>query len=374
MKPSLFRKDRAATDGKLPLSLPSERMARLLLGVKTALAASLCLWISDRLGLQEGYWAAISAIIVMQSNVGSTARASRDRLFGTAVGAVLGWAASPWGNYPLAFALTLLAGMLICALLRRKNSVRLAGVTICIVMLAHAGGSNWRIAIDRFFEVSLGILVALAVSVLVLPQRARRQLRQGLAEKFLLLGQLLETVMNNYRASLHVDPMPLKKRVESTLRSNEALLKAVDNELATGGVSTEGLTLLAEAGESLHDAILALELAVHESEGDRFAARIEPELSDLAGALVRGFLDVGDSIRKWEFRAFPPGIDLPVRLRALDARVAEIRPTGIGFPIEEILRICAVQLHLKRIASELQLLRTQAIRQVSPEERWEEGG
>jgi hypothetical protein len=163
------------------------------------------------------------------------------------------------------------------------------------------------------------------------------------------------------------DSSPLKERVKSTLRSNEALLKTVDNELATGGVSTEGLSLLTDAGENLHDAILALDLAVHESERDRFAARIEPELGDLAGALVHGFLDVGDSIRKWEFPAFPPGIDLAVRLRALDARVAEIRSTGIGFPIEEILRICAVQLHLKRIASELQLLRTRIIRQVSPD-------
>ena len=229
-------------------------------------------------------------------------------------------------------------------------------------MLAHAGSSNWRIAVDRFFEVSLGILVALAVSVLVLPQRARRQLRQGLAEEFLLLGQLLETVMNNYRASLHVDPMPLKKRVESTLRTNEALLKSVDNELASGGVSTEGLTLFTDASESLHDAILALDMAVNESESDCFAERIEPELGDLAGALVRDFLNVGDSISTWQFQASPPGIDLPGRLRALDGRVAEVRHTGIGFPIEEILRICAVQLHLKRIASELQLLRTQTIR------------
>ena len=344
-----------------------ERLARLLLGIKTALAASLCLWISGWFGLQEGYWAAISAIIVMQTNVGSTARASRDRLFGTAVGAVLGWAASPWGHYPLAFALTVLAGALICALLRWKNSARLAGVTICIVMLAHAGSSNWRIAVDRFFEVSLGILVALAVSVLVLPQRARRQLRQGLAEEFLILGQLLETVMNNYRASLRVDPIPLKKRVESTLRTNEALLKSVDSELATGGVSTEGLTLLTDAGENLHDAILALDLAVNESESDCFAERIEPELGDLAGALVRDFLNVGDSISTWQFQASPPGIDLPGRLSALDARVAEVRHTGIGFPIEEILRICAVQLHLKRIASELQLLRTQTIRLASTE-------
>ena len=53
----------------------------------------------------------------------------------------------------------------------------------------------------------------------------------------------------------------------------------------------------------------------------------------------------------------------------IDDQVEEVRLTGIGVPIDEILRICAVQLHLKRITSELQLLRTQTIRQVSPEGR-----
>lgn len=48
------------------------------------------------------------------------------------------------------------------------------GDPICIVMVAHPGGSNWQIAADRFFEVSPGILVALGVAALVLPQRARR--------------------------------------------------------------------------------------------------------------------------------------------------------------------------------------------------------
>jgi hypothetical protein len=367
MKFSLLHRDRAATEGKPRLFAPSERLVRLLLGIKTALAASLCLWITGWFGLHEGYWSAITAIIVMQSNVGSTVRASRDRLFGTALGAVLGWVASPWGRYPLAFALTLLAGMLICVLLRWKNSVRLAGVTICIVMLVQRSGSQWRIAADRFFEVSLGILVALAVSVLVLPQRARQHLQQGLVDEFLLLGRLLETVMGNYRTSLHKDPGPLKERLESTLRSNEALVKVAGSEFAAGAVSTEELSHLTDAGENLHEAILALDLAVHESETDRFAVSMEPELSDLTDALVRGFLDFADSIRKWQFRAFPPEIDLAVRLRSLDTRVAEVRHTGIGFPIEEILRICAVQLHLKRIASELQLLRTRTIRLASSE-------
>ena len=149
----------------------SERLNLLVQGAKTALAAGLCYWLSTRFGLHEGYWSAISAIIVLQSNVGSTVTASRDRLIGTAIGAVMGWLASPWARQPLAFALAILLVFLICGSFGLKNSSRLAGVTVTIVMLVQRNGSHWRIAMDRFFEVSMGILVALAVSTFVLPRR-----------------------------------------------------------------------------------------------------------------------------------------------------------------------------------------------------------
>jgi len=59
-----------------------ERRRLLIDAAKTALAATLCWWIALRLGLREGYWGAISAIIVLQSNFGATIGASRDRFLG----------------------------------------------------------------------------------------------------------------------------------------------------------------------------------------------------------------------------------------------------------------------------------------------------
>src|SRR5580658_9840809 len=58
--------------------------------IKTAVAGVIALYVTSLFHLPEGYWAAISALIVMQSNVGATLSASRTRLAGTAVGAVVG--------------------------------------------------------------------------------------------------------------------------------------------------------------------------------------------------------------------------------------------------------------------------------------------
>ena len=158
-----------------------ERRRLLTHAAKTALAASLSWWIAMRFGVRDGYWGAISSIIVLQSNFGATVNASRDRIIGTLIGAVLGFSCTLFGVLPWNFILALLTAMIVCGLLGLRSSSRLAGVTISIVMLVHAG-SYWVLALHRVLEVVLGILVALAISTLVFPDRARLRLRDGLAK------------------------------------------------------------------------------------------------------------------------------------------------------------------------------------------------
>ena len=59
--------------------LTPEKQAMLMLALKTAMAAGISYGIARAAGLADAYWGSISAIIVLQSNVGSTVTASRDR-------------------------------------------------------------------------------------------------------------------------------------------------------------------------------------------------------------------------------------------------------------------------------------------------------
>jgi uncharacterized membrane protein YccC len=343
--------------------LTFERRRLLIDAAKTALAAALCWWLALRFGLHDGYWGAISAIIVLQSNVGATVSASRDRLLGTLMGAVLGFACTVFGVPPWNYILAIILAVVDCGLLSWRNSSRLACVTITIVMLVPKTGPRWSLALDRVGEVLLGIVVALLVSTLVFPDRARIWLRNGLAQEFLVLGSFFEAVLEGFRGAPSQSLLTLRNDVEALLQGNGRLLQAARNEPTDPGW-LEGLNTLSQFGRSLFDALVALEIAVKGSHEDRFAQQLEPALQHLAVDIRSGLQYRAGCIHKWRFGVPAPGINLEQDIVALEARMDAVRHTGIGFSQAEILRAYAVQLHLKQIARLLRTTRVETSRAI----------
>lgn len=344
--------------------LGQEHTRLFIHAAKTALAAALCWWVALRFGLRDGYWGSISAIIVLQSNVGATVTASRDRLLGTLIGAAFGFGFSLlsmplWLSYILA----LLAAILVCGLLSLSNSSRLACVTITIVMLVHKEGSRWGLAFDRVTEVIMGIVVALAVTTLVLPDRARLRLRNGLAQEFLLLGDFFEAVLQGFRGVAPENAQAVREDVEAMERGNDQLLEASRNE-PSGAGWREGLSMLSQFGHALFDSLLALDLSVKDSREDAYAQQLEPALGQLIGDIHAGFNYMSECIHKWRFDVAPERINLEQDIAALEARMDAVRHTGAGFSQAEILRAYAVQLHLKQVARLLRASRVETSRAV----------
>lgn len=356
---------------KLHLNRPSgeglltwERKRLLIHAAKTALAAGLCWWIALRFGLHDGYWGAISAIIVLQSNFGATITASRDRILGTIIGAAFGFAFSLFGVLPWNFILAVLFAVILCGLLGLRNSSRLAGVTIAIVMLVQKGGSHWILALHRVGEVFLGIVVAVAVSTLVFPDRARLRLRDGLAQEFLLLGTFFESILQGFGALPAANLAELREDVLATIRGNNGLLDAARNEPSGGPGWREGLAMLSQFGRSVFDALIALEFAVRDSHEDKYAQQLEPELGRLVADIQSGFQYVAKCIHGWRFHVPPTTIDLEKDIAEVEDRMAKVRHTGTNFSQAEILRAYAVQLHLKQIARLLRASRVETGRAI----------
>ncbi len=341
-----------------------ERKRLLIHAAKTALAAALCWWLALRFGLQDGYWGAISAIIVLQSNFGATISASRDRILGTLIGALFGFAFSLFGVLPWNYILAVFAAVMVCGVLGLRSSSRLAGVTICIIMLVHKSGTRWGLALDRVIEVLLGIAVAIAVTTLVYPDRARLRLRDGLAQEFLLLGALFEGILRGFRGEPAENLHTLREDALDVLRANNQLLEAARNEPSGGPGWREGLGMLSQFGRSLYDALVALELSVKDSREDGYALQLEPALGRLALDIRTGFHHVASCIHKWGFTTPPPEMSLEDDIAQLEARMAEVRHTGAHFSQAEILRAYAVQLHLKQIARMLRASRVETSRAV----------
>jgi hypothetical protein len=210
----------------------------------------------------------------------------------------------------------------------------------------------------------LGILVALAISTLVFPDRARLRLRDGLAKEFLLLGAFFEGILEGFRGSPAQNLAALREGVLSQMRANNQLLQAARNEPSGGPGWREGLEMLSQFGRSQFDALIALELAVKDSHEDGYAQQLEPALGRLVIDIRAGFHYIAECTHAWRFHIPPLGLHLEEDIAQLEARMAEVRPTGFQFTQAEILRAYAVQLHLKQVARMLRASRVETSRAV----------
>jgi uncharacterized membrane protein YccC len=136
--------------------------------IRTAVAATVSVIIARLVQMPEAYWAAIATLVVMQSTLGATLTLSIERIIATAVGASVGaLEANYFGGNLIAFALAIvLIGLLSIAFRLEKTAYRYASITLAIIVLIPRTAPSWAIALHRFLEVSVGIIVALAVVAL----------------------------------------------------------------------------------------------------------------------------------------------------------------------------------------------------------------
>jgi uncharacterized membrane protein YccC len=154
-------------------SWKKEELPSISHAIRTALAATLSVVVARLVGMPEAYWAAIATLVVMQSTLGATLTLSIERIVATAVGASVGAIESKYfGSNLIAFAVAIfLLGLLSFAFRLEKTAYRYASVTLTIIVLIPRTEAAWITATHRFTEVSIGILVALAVVAVWREQR-----------------------------------------------------------------------------------------------------------------------------------------------------------------------------------------------------------
>ena len=136
--------------------------------IRTALAATASILIARLVQMPEAYWSAIATLVIMQSTLGATLTLSIERIVATAVGASVGaLVANYFGANLVAFGAAIFFVGLLSMLFRlEKTAYRYASITLTIIVLIPRAAAPWSIALHRFIEVSVGIIVALAVSAL----------------------------------------------------------------------------------------------------------------------------------------------------------------------------------------------------------------
>jgi uncharacterized membrane protein YccC len=141
--------------------------------VAVAAIASYALWALLR--LPQGYWASITAVLIVQTSVGGALAASRDRLIGTFAGAIVGAAATLIApRTALGEGLALGAAVLVLAVAAaKKPSLKIGPVTATVVILAGGRYGSPAYAALRVGEIMLGSMIGIATTLIVFPARAR---------------------------------------------------------------------------------------------------------------------------------------------------------------------------------------------------------
>lgn len=143
-----------------------------------ATAAALVAYVpTHALGLKEGFWAAITALVVVQTEFAAVRSTARDQLLGAVIGGVVGAAAAMLLMPSLARYAAAVAGSILLAwICNVASSARLSAVTVTIILLVPHQNSAGQMMIARLSEVGWGIVAGIGVTwpALALSRRKRR--------------------------------------------------------------------------------------------------------------------------------------------------------------------------------------------------------
>lgn len=138
----------------------------LILSARTAVGTVASLLLARSLKMPEFYWAPISTIVIILSTIPPLTLAWQ-RFAGTALGALLGgFVASFFRPNWLVYGLGIFACGILSSMMRIASAFRFAAITLSIVLLIAHTRPPWIVAIHRFIEVSLGIAIALLVTLI----------------------------------------------------------------------------------------------------------------------------------------------------------------------------------------------------------------
>ena len=132
--------------------------------IMSASAAVLAWLPTQALGLREGFWSAITAIAVVQTEFGATRTTARDQFTGAAIGGTIGVGiVLACGQHLWSYVLAVLLSVLACWLINVASAARLAGITATIILLVPHQSSVQRMMLSRVSEVAWGVIVAITV-------------------------------------------------------------------------------------------------------------------------------------------------------------------------------------------------------------------
>lgn len=310
------------------------RLARyrpeLVHGTRMTVAGLAAYLLVHLLGLSEGLWAAITAIIVTQSSIGGSLKVAFEQLAGSLSGAVYATlivlAIRP--DDQLSSVLALVAALAPLSMLAAGSpGFRVAPITGAIILLGGAGPGVGPVgfAAHRVLEVSLGSGVGVTVSLLVAPAQASRAVLEAATRLAGLLADQLESLAVG-RRSARTDLVAPAGRIRNDLIRLEMLVEDAAHERRSLLSGLPDLMPLLRTMRRLRQDVSILRRAAQATGDDRIDRQLAGAWSGAIKAGAAALRRTGRLLRQRD--AATDTNELAQAVRAYRAALEEMRRAG----------------------------------------------
>ncbi|RDS80894.1 TIGR01666 family membrane protein [Dyella monticola] len=147
----------------------------------------------------HGYWILLTTLLVCQPSYGATLTRMLQRVAGTLIGVVIGWASLrllPATSWQLL--LIVLTGVLFFAARLRRYTLATVSITVFVVACFSQGGSGYDVMWPRLLDTLIGSAIAALAIYLVLPDWQGRQLDHVLSNTLRNDARYVQQVIAQY--------------------------------------------------------------------------------------------------------------------------------------------------------------------------------
>jgi uncharacterized membrane protein YccC len=331
----------------------AEMWPRLRLAIQTTIAACLSYLAVDTLGMPQGFWAVMTAILVTQANVGASLGLAAERFLGSLLGVLVGGAVA----VALADARELkFAGLAVTVLVlgffsARRPSLRIACVTAAIVVLGDPSlGPPIASAENRMIEVAIGTAVAILTTLIVFPSRAGPSFAAQVTRTFTPLFEVARDALSAAMGQpLDIEGMGAQgTRIRADFAEGDRLAHETRLEVAGYiGDSPDPEAILRALRRLWHTEIMLMR-AVAQPLAEQAVAILGPSIEALRAAID----DVAKHLCAPTVTYTPPNLaEVESALAAIEHKMEEMRAKGEtrDLSMDDVIRLMAFDFALGQL-------------------------
>ncbi|QOR40652.1 TIGR01666 family membrane protein [Billgrantia diversa] len=255
---------------------------------------------------EQGFWILLTTLFVCRPNFAATRRFLTQRIAGTVLGLLVGWASITL--FPTALLQTLIAviaGVTFFATREKHYVIATAAITLLVLCSFNQVGDGFDLIWPRLFDTLLGALIAGAAVFFILPDWQGRRLHREASNAIVASHSYLEEILHQYasgkqddlayrlaRRNAHNADAALSTLLANVLQEPEPYRKRVADDgfrfLVLSHTLLSYLSALGahrkRLGEEAHDARLLIE-------GQRIADYLEALADHLARRIATAGLE-----------------------------------------------------------------------------------